>query len=347
MPRLLTGIKSSYHRATNAQVASLAEATTCINAARQSEHFISGFEGSQVDWALSLMDTVFASSSPTNRVFAVFESNLKRLKIIGGECKDMGPRSDSRGNLYWIFKMRPAQWQHTQFLIISSSYDRGMVVVLPRHYLYRKSNDAEQYRIRGFRAYWILHALPAFPPEYAPFVVPLARLGEALEAIRRYARGEIPVCFNPYTNVEFVGMPRPKTAPAQVLMPQLETWTKALTPIRFLQRIFRCYSETFDIELCNIFPMFGDFKIKHRKDSMEAFVEIKSGHCDVIRGVDRYGNHQISSMQHTANHMIGVDHRWTFSWKAQWDFLLTFPSSDEEERNEEAFFIAKDALPAG
>ncbi|KAL8985388.1 MAG: hypothetical protein Q9205_000879 [Flavoplaca limonia] len=342
MRRVLTGVKSSYHEATRTQVGALAEAITCHVAATSNDHFIKGFEGSQVDFALSLHDTVFEGSSPMNRVFSVFGPGAGPIQIIPGECKDIGPRSTENGNLGWGINFTDPQWEHTQFVIVSSSYERDMVVVLPICYIYRpKGGQRFLLKLTGFRAFWILHQLPAFPPEYAPFVVPLTRLGEVLENIRQYAKGQIQTCFNPYTTAEFVGMPLPKTAPAEVLMPQLETWKKALKPIRFLQGAFRDLSDDFDVELCNIFPMFGDFKIKHRRDSIEIFVELKTKQCNFTRD----DNSEISSMNVAPGYILGKDNRWIFSWLAQWDFLLTFGP----ERNgvvDEAFLFFRDDIPA-
>ncbi|KAL9040495.1 MAG: hypothetical protein Q9180_001874, partial [Flavoplaca navasiana] len=339
--RFLTGIKRSYHFASKFQIASLAEARTCQSAAEQTQHFIKGFEGSQLDCALSLEDTVFPASSPTDRVFALFDSGLKSLMVIGIECKDVGPRTDGRGNIFWGMEISDVQWRHMQFVIISTADEPDWVAVLPRHYISRVPEDERRhYRVPGFRAYWILHPLPAFAPEYNPFVLPLKRLGEALELIRKYARGEIPVCFNPHTLVKFVGMPKPKLSPVEILQPQFPSWLKSLVPIRFLQRAFRQYSEEFDVELCNVFPMFGDFKIKSRTDATELHVEINSGHCSVTYDEDEYS---MSSMRHTQKYLLAGSPRFIFSWMAQWDFLLTFTSNDSLD---DAFFVIKDAIPA-
>ncbi|KAL8883029.1 MAG: hypothetical protein Q9198_000067 [Flavoplaca austrocitrina] len=341
-PHITKGPPASYHGATTAQVGAKAEAITCENAAAQTEYFIKAFEGGQLDCGLSLEDRVFPASSPTNRVFAAFDSGAGSVLMIGIECKDLGPHSDGWGNVKWGIGMSDVQWEHVQVVIISSgAYEPEMVVVLPRHYLYQPRPKGS-YGMRGFRAYWILHPLPAFPPELAPFIVPLTRLGEALEAIRKYARGEIERCFNPHTDVEYVGMPIPRRVPAELLKPRLDTWRKSLIPIQFLQKAFRAYSDRFDVELCSIFPMFGDFKFKSRLYSTELFVEIKEGHCHTTRD-----GRSITSMHHSPSFWLGKNQRLVFSWLAQWDFILTSTKSFEESTElDDTFFIAKNIIPA-
>ncbi|KAI4264879.1 MAG: hypothetical protein L6R42_000032 [Xanthoria sp. 1 TBL-2021] len=191
MPKSLTGVGAGYRVATRGQVAALAEAISCENGAVQFEHFIKGFEGSQVDCAISLEDTVFQGSSPTNRVFSIFDSlGFDSIRVIGIECKDLGPRSDSRGNLHWALEMTKPQWEHAQFIIMSSAYEPGWVVVCPLHYIHRRSSpvSGSRHEITGFRAYWLLHQFPAFPPEFTQFVLPLRLLGEALANIRKFAK---------------------------------------------------------------------------------------------------------------------------------------------------------------
>ncbi|KAL9639676.1 MAG: hypothetical protein Q9204_001003, partial [Flavoplaca sp. TL-2023a] len=145
---------------------------------------------------------------------------------------------------------------------------------------------------------------------------------------------------NPYNGLKFADMPVPKASPAGVLMPRYQGWVNALKPIRFLQRAFRQYSNDFDIELCLIFPMIGDFKIKHRKDLTEVFVEHKSGRVDLTRDA----NGQISSMRHLPNYNLGKNTRFMFDWLAQWDFLLT-AATNKETKKEEALFLIRDIIP--
>ncbi|KAI4264878.1 MAG: hypothetical protein L6R42_000031 [Xanthoria sp. 1 TBL-2021] len=135
-------------------------------------------------------------------------------------------------------------------------------------------------------------------------------------------------------------MPVPKASPADILMPRYDGWLNALKPIRYLQRAFRQYSNDFDVELCLIFPMFGDFKIKHRRDLSEVFVEHKSHKLDLKRDADG----QISGMRHRPNYNLGKSDRYVFTWLTQWDFLLT-TAINKTTGKEEALFLIRDNIP--
>ncbi|KAL8838298.1 MAG: hypothetical protein Q9170_002196 [Blastenia crenularia] len=127
-----------------------------------------------------------------------------------------------------------------------------MVVVLPQAYIQRRS-DAKRHKFGGFRAYWILHQLPAFPPEYAPFILPLTRLGETLAILRSYIRGEIQNYFNPYNRVYFIGMPVPERAPVGILLPEAVVWKNALKPIHGQQEAFFLTRDTIPVGWWNDF----------------------------------------------------------------------------------------------
>ncbi|KAL8854856.1 MAG: hypothetical protein Q9221_000362 [Calogaya cf. arnoldii] len=329
--------------ATRSQVSALAEAIACDNGAEQYPYFIKGFEGSQMDCALSLEDTVFQGSSPTNRVFSLFDSfDLDSIMVIAMDCKDLGPRTDQKGNISWGLEFTKPQREHAQFVIMSSSYEPGWVAVCPLYYLHGGLGPVDaKYRLIGFRAGWLLHQLPAFLPEFTPFVLPLRLLGEALANIRKFAKDPTEPCTNPYNGVKFSDMPILKPSPANVLMPRFPGWVTALRPIRFLQRAFQQYSNDFDIELCLIFPMFGDFKIKHRKDLTEVFVEHKSGKFELTRDA----NGQISSMRHMPVYELSRSSRFIFCWLAQWDFLLTARINNETKK-QEALFLIRDVIPS-
>ena len=140
---------------------------------------------------------------------------------------------------------------------------------------------------------------------------------------------------NEYTGVEFTGVPPPRLFNASVLEPTIGHADNALKRLQRYFEAFRKCSERFRFELVGVRPFGGDFKFVEILNEQEAFVELKDGMVEVFRD-QRSGS---SVLRHLA---AGGDGRKPiFTWKAQWDYLLT---ADVER--DFAYFFPRDKIPA-
>lgn len=69
-------------------------------------------------------------------------------------------------------------------MIFIAAADCEHVALIPRHYFKRLDKvSTTAKRVNFITAtepmHWLLHAIPAFPPEWAPFVFEISELGQA------------------------------------------------------------------------------------------------------------------------------------------------------------------------
>ena len=109
----------------------------------------------------------------------------------------------------------------------------------------------------------------------------------------------------------------------------------ALQRLRRYFTAFHRHSTQFRFDLVGVRPFLGDFKILDLVNHEEVFVELKDGLVDV--SWDRQSSSWV--LRHPA---VNPDsRRGIFTWKAQWDYLLT---ADVAQRY--AYFLPQDKIPA-
>lgn len=126
---------------------------------------------------------------------------LKKYKdiacVVPIEIKDIAPQLFRRKyglEITWGFILHGQQVGKCQAIICTAAADVERVALIPRWYfrgLDDLSAEAERYQVRTAieALQWFLHATPAFPPEWAPFVFEISKLGQALSNLREFVRG--------------------------------------------------------------------------------------------------------------------------------------------------------------
>ena len=170
------------------QIAYLAESRVC-KAAGHNQNFLRAFEGGQHDCGLFKGSPSLGGGTLTSKIFKLSRSyNDEDDLIIPLEVKNPGPTGDYQRNVSWRFEITESQVNRCQALIITSPKEPGFVVLLPMHYHRQRAVNLQ----RGggtYRPLWSLHPLPAFPPEWSPFVLPMSQLVNALTNMLDYANG--------------------------------------------------------------------------------------------------------------------------------------------------------------
>ena len=184
----------SYTNATRTYVAFSSEARICGIAHQHCPSFVRAFEGGVTDCGL-YMGLRNPDGDLADKVLSVLEAKDPQGRVIPIEAKDLAPITDLKANVYWIYHFTKRQAEHCQVAIISVAKDPEYVALLPLHY-YRKrgrmtddSNGQVPIYSCLLRPRWLLHSVPAFPPELAPFILPINDLSQALENIYTYAIG--------------------------------------------------------------------------------------------------------------------------------------------------------------
>ncbi|KAI4264156.1 MAG: hypothetical protein L6R42_000720 [Xanthoria sp. 1 TBL-2021] len=296
-------------------------------------NFIRAFEGGRNDCGILVNDTVLTGTL-THKFFQVLRS--EGADILPIEIKTLSPCADSRGNIVWSFVFSEQQLQNAQAVIIASLFDPEFVALLPMHYvLKRKDLEPKQGVQESYRPQWSIHPVSAFPVEFSPFIVPTAQLGSALESMRRYAKGTSPSWVNQYTGTTYAEVPPLVPATVEQLLPDFPPWAKALKDLQLLHEAFEEKSEKFIVEMLDIFPLFGDFKIISRdQPDVQIIGECKSNHCEF----EFQGRNRVMSHDQLAKGFVG---RKIFCWNTQLDVLVTRHSRHPNQ----ALFLPRDMIP--
>ena len=173
---LLQGIRSL--------VAFLAEAQICETWAD-----VRAAESANVDCAIHIDPSQLTGNS-TERLMSLLGSSGRAETIIPVDVKTATPIA-CHDHAYWKIALQRIQLRHCEVVIVVFPKEPDCVVVLPVHYLRKKTGsnldglESRQFYTHGFRPLWMLHPLPPIPPELTPCVVPVSGLERALADIRR------------------------------------------------------------------------------------------------------------------------------------------------------------------
>ena len=130
-------------------------------------------------------------------------------------------------------------------------------------------------------------------------------------------------------------MPRPQLSDKSVVAPTIRHAENALVRLQRYFTAFHECSERFRFDLIGVRPFGGDFKLIEISTKQEVFVELKDRLVEVVR--DEESGLQV--LRHPAvNQAYGKP---MFTWKAQWDYLL---SADVAQHY--AYFFPRDKIPA-
>ena len=183
----------SYARATRNQVAFFSEARVCEiarSADEISRIFVKAFEGGRIDCGV-YQGPMQLPDNPTEKLFAVLKAGINEKNVLPVELKDFAP-CRHKGGIHWQFTLSELQAKTCQAVIISAAKDPNFIVFLPTYYIRRpllegraKDKTTCIYS-KPFRPYWTLQQLPAFPPELAPFMIPISSVGQALANMRAF-----------------------------------------------------------------------------------------------------------------------------------------------------------------
>lgn len=143
---------------------------------------------------------------------------------------------------------------------------------------------------------------------------------------------------NHYTGVKF-DVPRLQAYPFSVLAPQHKGWISALSMVHVMYDAFKTCSQEFRVEMCDIVPVTGDFKIVHIATGTGTAVEAKKGHCH-FRLDDRRG---ATPLRHD-RYAMQFEGKEIFDWKATWDYIFTLSRADGKEETD-ALFLPRDCIP--
>ena len=180
----------SYSKAVRNYTAYLAEAQVCNIASQSCPSFIRSFEGGVTDCGLN---------TSLERL-SILEADDSRARVIPIEVKNIAPMPDHKGNLYWVYTFTRLQTQHCQIVIVTAAKDPQHVALLPLYYFRKRHSEqfqGKQERVPLYsctlRPRWLLHSMPAYPAELAPFILPIDDLGQALKDVQLYATGQVNV----------------------------------------------------------------------------------------------------------------------------------------------------------
>ena len=177
-------------------VAFCAQALVCQVATETSPFFVTAFEGGRNDGGIRLGSPA-VSEDATDRFFETVDRESRTKDLVTVDVKSIAPMADTRGEaVYWAAEFTPAQLKSCQVAILTATKDPGYVAVVPMYCLHQRPmaplSKGKRHNTQNIRPVWTLHPLPAFPPEFAPFIRPLSQLEEALTNIRDITIASLP-----------------------------------------------------------------------------------------------------------------------------------------------------------
>lgn len=185
-----------YEDCTRMQVAYLVETRLCQAAAEGTDgrYFIRAFECGQCDAGLYVGRENLIGNA-TERSFQLHTLQQEQESLVPVDVKSISPRSNQKWASSGLHR-RLGQRERCQALILSSAQESDYVALVPMQHLYQKGSDKggqDCHYTSGFAHHWILHPLPAFPPELTPTILPLSQLASALVNLRAFAQGSGPI----------------------------------------------------------------------------------------------------------------------------------------------------------
>lgn len=122
------------------------------------------------------------------------------------------------------------------------------------------------------------------------------------------------------------------------MAPQHKGWITALSMVQVMYDAFKTCSQEFRVEMCDIVPVTGDFKIVHIATGTETLVEAKKGHCQF-----RLDGREVTALRHD-RYAMQFEGKEIFDWKATWDYIFTSSRANGKEEND-ALFLPRDRIP--
>ena len=165
-----------------------------FNYASTNKHFLRGFEGGINDCGLYVGDQTLSDGTQTDKMFEL--DKLYRTShekpVLPIEIKTISPKGNGNANMAWSLSFSRKQYDTCQAVLVNTVKEPDLIALIPMHYIRQRiGNPAEDGdKIADFiRPLWTIHPAQAYPPEMAPFILPIAMLGRALESMRDYAVG--------------------------------------------------------------------------------------------------------------------------------------------------------------
>lgn len=188
MAAQLRKILRQYAQGLASIVAFLCEARIRQDVAEQVEFFVEAFESGLNDCAIYAgSGTLQNRGGAADTLFVQLASHGGKEVLVSLDVKQCSAKCDSGNGIQFSFKISPGQRLSCQAVIILSPKEPDFVILVPLHYLPKKDSPMRfEVVLSSYRALWTLHPPPAFPPEYAPFIFPFARVENALKNMRAY-----------------------------------------------------------------------------------------------------------------------------------------------------------------
>lgn len=197
-----SSVKRSYFSGIINLVSKIAEHNVCHAAYQQDIFFVQAFEAGNIDCGLVLdqrkADLLDYTTLNTERLMLFTEYGVqKSTPIIPLEIKSANPCFQHTGNALTTWCFSNEQWKKAEVAILVSIKDPKSIGMVPMKILRR--NDKSRSPMFNclsrekrtwlssisIRPMWTLHPLAAFPPELAPFMLPLDELGQAFGDIKQ------------------------------------------------------------------------------------------------------------------------------------------------------------------
>ncbi|KAL9034962.1 MAG: hypothetical protein Q9180_005116 [Flavoplaca navasiana] len=314
-----------------------------FNHADANKHFLRGFEGGINDCGLYVGDQTLSDGTQTDKMFELDERyrDSRENPVLPIEIKTISPKGNGDANMSWSLGFSRKQYDTCQAVLVNTVKEPDLIALIPMYYIRQRirtpAKDGDKIADH-IRPLWTIHPAQAYPPEMAPFILPIAMLGRALENMRDYAIGATKLWVNEHTGVRF-NVPVPTRHASTILRPDFVPWQNALDMVARVHKAFK-YTKNFRMEFVDLFPISGDMKLVHNATGTEILVEVKKGHCDFTLGEELEPSQRY--MKHGQD-VRGLRDKQVFSWKAPWDYIYTV--QERSKRREEALFIPRDKIP--
>ncbi len=152
-------------------------------------YVVRGFEWVSADLGLYVGRRPVMGTS-TERLCELVQAYKGDASIIPIDIKDISLVIDYIVNVEWSMIFHGRQTSLCQaIIVVAAALEPDFVALIPTEYLRPRIGNSGRFYPETYRLLWSLHRTPAFPTEWAPFMVSLAQLGRALECMRLYAIG--------------------------------------------------------------------------------------------------------------------------------------------------------------
>ena len=253
-----------------------------------------------------------------------------------------GEKGTRHGVRVWMLRISVPQALACTALIVQFPQNQDFVALVPLVWLRKRLSSLRNWGDMNKDLYFMTPSVPfgfhkpgVIPLQFTPFLMPLRKLPEALNSMRRHYLDPATPWYNPWIRRVIVGQDLLLGAQNSLNLTRQSLGMQGDSRLKkLIYTALKTHSTLFSMDFPNHF-FTGDIVLLHRNTGTRIHVEFKDGLC-----------HTDNSAQPTrlTHQRANIGDQLYFTSRYKWDFLWTTVASDSA-RTAQAYLFSRDEIP--